>query len=376
MILNKQTKCNTSFHSKELIKICALKKISTNPSGQFSIFALMNTPRRFCLAPMMDCTDRYYRFFLRQISRKTFLYTEMVHTGALLHGHRERFLKFDACEHPVAMQLGGSDPADLAQASRLCEKEGYDEVNLNVGCPSDRVQSGLFGACLMGHPDRVVDCVKAMQDAVSIPVTVKTRIGIDHFDSYEFTRDFMGRLVEAGVQTVIVHARKAWLQGLSPKENREIPPLNYSRVYEIKREFPHTEIIINGGIQSVDQSLTHLQQVDGVMVGREIYSNPFAFAEVDSKIYGAEDPSASREEVIEKLIPFVERCWAEGEPFHRTARHILGLYHGQPGGKIFRRRLTEEGRAPEVGSALLKEWLKFRATQSNSYLRESDERID
>jgi tRNA-dihydrouridine synthase A len=323
----------------------------------------MNSQRRFCLAPMMDCTDRYYRYFLRQISKNVFLYTEMVHTGAILFGHRERFLKFDEVEHPVALQLGGSNPVDLAKAAKIAQEWGYDEVNLNVGCPSDRVQSGSFGACLMGQKEKVSDCVKAMQDATTIPITVKTRIGIDNQDSYEFTRDFCGEMVETGVETLIIHARKAWLQGLSPKENREKPPLDYPRVYQMKQEFKDTEIIINGGINTMEASKEHLQHVDGVMVGREIYSNPYLFANVDSELYGEPDPTSTREEVLEKMIPFVDKCKEEGEPFHRIGRHILGLYHGQIGGKNFRRFLTEEGRGPQASSDLLQKWIDFRRSK-------------
>ncbi|MES9869344.1 MAG: tRNA dihydrouridine(20/20a) synthase DusA [Sedimenticola sp.] len=297
--------------------------------------------RRLCIAPMLDWTDRYCRYFLRLISRHVVLYTEMVTTGAIIHGDRERFLKFDGREHPVALQLGGSDTKDLAVCARLGEQWGYDEINLNVGCPSDRVQSGRFGACLMATPELVAECVAAMRDAVSIDVTVKHRIGIDDHDSYQELCDFVGASAEAGCRTFIVHARKAWLQGLSPKENREIPPLSYETVYQLKRDFPDREIVINGGILTLDQAEEHLQQVDGVMIGREAYHNPWILVETDRRLYGDDHPLPSRHEIIERLIPFIEQEQAAGTPVSRITRHILGLFNGQPGARAWRRHISE-----------------------------------
>ncbi|MET0082633.1 MAG: tRNA dihydrouridine(20/20a) synthase DusA [Sedimenticola sp.] len=297
--------------------------------------------RRLCIAPMLDWTDRYCRYFLRLISRHVVLYTEMVTTGAIIHGDRERFLKFDGSEHPVALQLGGSDTKDLAVCARLGEQWGYDEINLNVGCPSDRVQSGRFGACLMATPELVAECVAAMRDAVSIDVTVKHRIGIDDHDSYQELCDFVGASAEAGCRTFIVHARKAWLQGLSPKENREIPPLSYETVYQLKRDFPDREIVINGGILTLDQAEEHLQQVDGVMIGREAYHNPWILVETDRRLYGDDHPLPSRHEIIERLIPFIEQEQAAGTPVSRITRHILGLFNGQPGARAWRRHISE-----------------------------------
>ncbi|MET0100883.1 MAG: tRNA dihydrouridine(20/20a) synthase DusA [Sedimenticola sp.] len=297
--------------------------------------------RRLCIAPMLDWTDRYCRYFLRLISRHVVLYTEMVTTGAIIHGDRERFLDFDQSEHPLALQLGGSDTKDLAVCARLGEQWGYDEINLNVGCPSDRVQSGRFGACLMATPELVAECVAAMRDAVSIDVTVKHRIGIDDHDSYQELCDFVGASAEAGCRTFIVHARKAWLQGLSPKENREIPPLSYETVYQLKRDFPDREIVINGGILTLDQAEEHLQQVDGVMIGREAYHNPWILVETDRRLYGDDHPLPSRHEIIERLIPFIEQEQAAGTPVSRITRHILGLFNGQPGARAWRRHISE-----------------------------------
>ncbi|MET0105751.1 MAG: tRNA dihydrouridine(20/20a) synthase DusA [Sedimenticola sp.] len=297
--------------------------------------------RRLCIAPMLDWTDRYCRYFLRLISRHVVLYTEMVTTGAIIHGDRERFLKFDGSEHPVALQLGGSDTKDLAACARLGEQWGYDEINLNVGCPSDRVQSGRFGACLMATPELVAECVAAMRDAVSIDVTVKHRIGIDDHDSYQELCDFVGASAEAGCRTFIVHARKAWLQGLSPKENREIPPLSYETVYQLKRDFPDREIVINGGILTLDQAEEHLQQVDGVMIGREAYHNPWILVETDRRLYGDDHPLPSRHEIIEQLVPYIEQEQAAGTPVSRITRHILGLFNGQPGARAWRRHISE-----------------------------------
>ncbi len=297
--------------------------------------------RRFTVAPMLDWTDRFYRRFAREISRHAWLYTEMVTTGALIHGDRERFLKYDPVEHPLALQLGGSDPSGLAQCARMAQEWGYDEVNLNVGCPSERVQNGSFGACLMLEPDLVSDCVKAMRDAVSIDVTVKHRIGIDKIEDYGFVRDFVGRIADAGCQTFIVHARNAILKGLSPKENRDIPPLKYEYAWQLKRDFPCLEILINGGITTHEQIALHLEHVDGVMLGREAYHNPWIMAEVDSRYYGDDHPLKSREEVMLGLRAYIEAELASGLPLRLIARHVLGLYQGQKGARQWRRMLSD-----------------------------------
>lgn len=304
----------------------------------------MTTPlpsRRFTIAPMLDWTDRFYRRFAREISRHTWLYTEMVTTGALIHGDRQRFLQYDPCENPIALQLGGSDPADLARCARLAQDWGYDEVNLNVGCPSERVQNGSFGACLMLETDLVSDCVKAMRDAVSIDVTVKHRIGIDHIEDYAFVRDFVGQVAEAGCETFIVHARNAILKGLSPKENRDIPPLKYDYAYQLKQDFPRLEILVNGGITTHEEVAEHLRHVDGVMLGREAYHNPWILAEVDRRYYGDEHPLPTRAEVMRGLREFVEEELAAGLPVRLMARHVLGLYQGLPGARQWRRMLSD-----------------------------------
>src|SRR5690606_29054592 len=307
--------------------------------------------RRFCVAPMMDWTTKDYRYFARLLSRHALLYTEMVTTGAILHGDRHRFLDFNPEEQPVALQLGGSNPDELAECARLAQQWGYDEVNLNVGCPSDRVQNNMIGACLMAHPQLVADCLKAMQDAVDIPVTVKHRIGIDDQDSYEELCRFVDIVQRSGCRTFIVHARKAILSGLSPKENREVPPLRYETVYQLKQNFPHLEILINGGIQSTEACLGHLNAVDGVMIGREAYQRPWMLSEVDTELYGTDcNPQTSRDEVAEALIAYICTAMAKGTQFWHIARHILGLYHGEPGGKQFRRLLSEQG--PRAGASV------------------------
>ena len=311
--------------------------------------------RKLSIAPMLDWTDRYCRYFLRLISRHTLLYTEMVTTGAILHGDRARFLDFDASEHPVALQLGGSEPDDLASCAKLGQEWGYDEINLNVGCPSDKVQSGSFGACLMLTPALVADCVKAMRDAVDIEVTVKHRIGVDEQDSYQALCDFVGRVSEAGCETFIVHARKAWLQGLSPKENREIPPLSYETVHQLKRDFPALQFVINGGITSLDQAAEQLQSVDGVMIGREAYHNPWILAEADRRFYADASNPLDRHQVVERLRPFVEQELAKGIPLNRITRHILGLFHGCPGARRYRRVLSEGAHLPGAGAGLIQE---------------------
>ncbi len=298
-------------------------------------------PRTLSIAPMLDWTDRFYRQFARHITRHTWLYTEMVTTGALLHGNRDRFLRFDPCEQPIALQLGGSDPVALARCAKLAEQWGYDEVNLNVGCPSERVQEGSFGACLMAEPQLVADCVKAMRDGVSIPVTVKHRIGIDKVEEYDYLRNFVDVVAAAGCQTFIVHARNAILKGLSPKQNREIPPLKYDYVYRLKQERPELEIIINGGITTLAQTDEHLRHVDGVMIGREAYHNPYLLVDADRRYYGDDHPQPSRAEIIEALMPFVEKEVKDGVPLKIITRHILGLFQGMRGARYWRRQLSD-----------------------------------
>lgn len=297
--------------------------------------------RRISVAPMMDRTDRHCRFFLRLLTRRTLLYTEMVTTGAILHGDRDRLLGYDSAEHPLALQLGGSNPAELAQAARIGAECGFDEVNLNIGCPSDRVQSGRFGACLMAEPRLVAAGVAAIRAVVPLPVTIKTRIGIDDRDSYEELADFIGRVAESGCQTFIIHARKAWLTGLSPKENRDIPPLRYDIVYRLKRDFPDLTIILNGGLTDVQQITEHLRQVDGVMIGRAAYENPYLLAEIDQYFFGALQQTPSRHAVIRALFPYTDNQLSAGVPLHCITRHLLGLFQGVPGARAWRRYLSE-----------------------------------
>jgi len=301
--------------------------------------------RRLSVAPMMDWTDRHCRVFHRHISKHTWLYTEMVTTGALVYGDVERHLRFNEEEHPVALQLGGSDPTDLATSAKLGEKWGYDEINLNCGCPSERVQKGAFGACLMAEPQLVADCVKAMRDAVSIDVTVKHRIGIDDVQSYDFVRDFVGKVADAGCTTFIVHARNAILKGLSPKENREIPPLKYDYAYRLKRDFPDFEIIINGGIKTEAEIDLHLQHLDGVMLGREAYHNPFVMANFDQRYYGDTSAPKTREQVLEAMIPYIQAQLAQYGPLglklNSVTRHMLGIMTGLPGARAFRQTMSD-----------------------------------
>lgn len=296
-------------------------------------------PWRLSVAPMLDWTDRHCRFFHRLLTRQTRLYTEMVTTGALLHGDQHRHLDFNAEEHPVALQLGGSEPADLAACAKLAEKWGYDEVNLNCGCPSERVQRGAFGACLMAEPALVADGVKAMRDAVGIPVTVKHRIGIDRIESYDFVRDFVGQVAAAGCEVFIVHARNAWLQGLSPKENREVPPLRYELVHKLKAEFPHLTIVLNGGVKDDDEIAVQLEHVDGVMVGRQAYHEPWQMADWDRRFFACVDPAdpvTGREQVEARWIEYLERLQAEGRAWPQAMRHALGLWNGTAGSRRWR----------------------------------------
>jgi tRNA-dihydrouridine synthase A len=314
-----------------------------------------NSANRVSVAPMMDWTDRHCRYFLRLISRHVLLYTEMVTTGALLHGDRERFLAYHPDEHPLALQLGGSEPAELAACARMAEAHGYDEVNLNVGCPSDRVQSGRFGACLMAEPALVAECVAAMRGACCIPVTVKSRIGIDERDSYEDLTDFVSSVQAAGCGTFVIHARKAWLEGLSPKENREIPPLRYDVVHRLKADFPQLTIILNGGLKDLDTMAEELGRVDGVMLGREVYHNPYLLAEVDRRFYGDGHPVPSRHEVVARFLPYVAARLAEGVPLQAMTRHILGLFQGQPGARAWRRHLSENAHRRGAGVEVIEQ---------------------
>jgi tRNA-dihydrouridine synthase A len=308
---------------------------------------------------MMDWTDRHCRYFHRLISRHALLYTEMVTTGALIHGDHRRFLQFNPEEHPLAFQLGGSNPRELALCATLVEDFGYDEVNLNVGCPSDRVQNGRFGACLMLEPELVADCVAAMCNAVSVPVTVKSRIGVDNQDSYHELANFVDKVASAGCKTFIVHARKAWLSGLSPKQNREIPPLNYDVVYQLKAEFPHLEIVLNGGILNLDQTEDQLQHIDGVMVGREAYQNPYLLAGVDTRLFNNPLPANSRHEIIALLLPYIETQLTNGVRLNSITRHILGLFHGEPGARAWRRHLSENATSPNAGINVVRDALAF-----------------
>ncbi len=304
---------------------------------------------------MMDWTDRHCRFFHRIMTRHALLYTEMVTADAVIHGKREQLLVFSGEEHPVALQLGGSDPAKLAEAAVIGAGYGYDEINLNVGCPSDRVQEGRFGACLMAEPTLVARCVATMQEAVKVPVTVKCRIGIDEQDSERDFQAFVDHVAGAGVTTIIVHARKAWLKGLSPKENREIPPLDYDRVYRLKAARPDLTVVINGGIETLDAAERHLTHVDGVMLGRAAYQTPYLLADVDQRLFGKTGPALSRAEVMARLLPYVEAHIARGGRLNNIVRHILGLYHGEPGARAFRRHLSENAPRAGAGSDVLRE---------------------
>jgi tRNA-dihydrouridine synthase A len=304
---------------------------------------------------MMEWTDRHCRFFHRLLARRALLYTEMITTGAVLRGNRARLLAFDPAEHPVAVQLGGSDPSALAESARICADLGYDEINLNVGCPSDRVQEGRFGACLMAEPQLVGDCVAAMKAAVGVPVTVKCRIGIDEQDPEESLDTLTRRVVAAGVDALIVHARKAWLDGLSPRENRDIPPLDYDRVYRLKRAWPKLNISINGGIGSVEEAAKHLGQVDGVMMGRAAYQEPWRLLQVDPLIYGMPASFTSLKAAIEAFIPYVARELAQGTRLHAMTRHVLGLFHGVPGARAFRRHIATHAVKPGAGAEVLRE---------------------
>src|SRR5215207_1457006 len=310
---------------------------------------------RFSVAPMMDWTDRHCRFFHRILSRRARLYTEMVTTGAVIHGPRDRLLGFDPAEHPVALQLGGSDPAALAQAARICADLGYDEINLNVGCPSDRVQEGRFGACLMREPALVGDCVAVMKAAVAVPVTVKCRIGVDDQDTEAALEALADAVTRADADALFVHARKAWLNGLTPKENRDVPPLDYHRVYRLKAALPHVPVIINGGIGSVAEAARHLDHVDGVMLGRAAYQEPWRLLDVDPELFDEAAPYATMKDVFEAMFPYIEEQLAQGAKLHSMTRHFVGAFHGVPGARAFRRHLAENGVRPGAGVDVLRD---------------------
>ncbi|MEZ8020792.1 tRNA dihydrouridine(20/20a) synthase DusA [Vibrio splendidus] len=304
---------------------------------------------RLSVAPMLDWTDRHCRYFHRLLSQQTLLYTEMITTGAILHGKGD-FLEYNEQEHPLALQLGGSNPVDLAACAKLAGERGYDEINLNVGCPSDRVQNGRFGACLMAEPELVADCVSAMKEVTDIPITVKTRIGIDDQDSYEFLTKFVSTVSEkGGCEQFTIHARKAWLSGLSPKENREIPPLDYDRAYQIKKDFSDLVIAVNGGVTTLEQTKGHLQHLDGVMIGREAYHSPFILAEVDQQIFGLDTPIKKRSQVVEEMYPYIERELSNGASLGHISRHMLGLFQSMPGARQWRRYISENAHKKGAG---------------------------
>ena len=321
--------------------------------------------RKLSVAPMMDWTDRHCRFFHRLLSPSALLYTEMVTTGAIIHGDTDRFLAYNPEEHPLALQLGGSDPSDLADCARIAEQRGYDEINLNVGCPSDRVQRGRFGACLMLEAELVRDCIAAMLDAVDIPVTVKTRLGVDEHESYQFMADFVGKVAESGCTIFIMHARKAYLEGLSPKQNRDVPPLHYDWVYRLKQQSPELEIVINGGIDSLAAIEGHLKHVDGVMLGRSAYHNPWLLAECQRQFY---DQAAviSREEIIDAMSAYLERQVREGTAVKHVSRHLLGLFQGMPGAKAWRRYISENAFRDDNNTDLLR--LALHAMQAKDHV--------
>lgn len=313
---------------------------------------------RFSIAPMLDWTDRHCRYFHRVMSKNTLLYTEMVTTGAILYGKGDYLQKGDT-EHPVSLQLGGCAPVDLAKASFAGKERGFDEINLNVGCPSDRVQNGRFGACLMSEPIIVGDAVHAMKEASGLPVTVKTRIGIDDLDSYEFLCDFIAQVSNKGCDTFIVHARKAWLSGLSPKQNRDVPPLDYERVYQLKKDFPALNIAINGGIKTLDECEEHLQHLDGVMLGREAYANPYLLSSVDQRLFASQEKKLTRFEVLDLMYPYIEQQLSNGSYLNHIARHMLGLFQGLPGARAWRRHLSENGHIPGAGIDVMQKAASF-----------------
>jgi tRNA-dihydrouridine synthase A len=338
-------------------------RVCTSPAQDSSSFSVKADPPsnreldpwRLSVAPMMEWTDRHCRYFHRLLTRRARLYTEMVTTGALLHGDRPRHLDFDCAERPVALQLGGSEPPELAACAVLGERWGYDEINLNCGCPSERVQRGAFGACLMAEPALVAACVRAMREAVSIPVTVKHRIGIDRHESYDFMRDFVGTVAEAGCSVFIVHARNAWLKGVSPKENRELPPLRHELVYRLKRDFPSLTVVLNGGVRSNDEVEAHLAHVDGVMLGREAYHHPWILAEWDARFFGAEPSATDRAGVETAMVAYMTRMEAAGESWSRISRHMLGLRNGLPGARRWRQVWSDHARKAQTATMVAAE---------------------
>ncbi len=315
----------------------------------------MTIDHKFSVAPMMAHTDRHFRYLLRLLSVRSMLYTEMLTTGALLHGNTEKYARFNEAERPVGIQLGGGHPGDLASCANIASDYGYDEINLNVGCPSKRVKSGRFGACLMAEPGLVAECVAAMSAKTGLPVTVKTRTGIDEQDDYEHLARFVSAVAAAGCRTFIIHARKAWLQGLSPRQNRTVPPLQYDMVYRLKQDFPELEIIINGGITSLDEAHSHLRRVDGVMLGRAVCNNPYLLAGVDKYLFGVNNIAASRMESLQNYMRYMEREMAGGENLYAMARHILGLFHGQRGARAYRRHLTTKAVQMNAGLEIVRE---------------------
>nr|WP_314264923.1 tRNA dihydrouridine(20/20a) synthase DusA [uncultured Moellerella sp.] len=318
-----------------------------------------NNLNRVSVAPMLDWTDRHCRYFHRMLTKNTLLYTEMVTTGAIIHG-KGNYLAYSDEEHPIALQLGGSDPQALAQCAKLAQERGYDEVNLNVGCPSDRVQNGRFGACLMADAQLVADCVKAMQDSASIPITVKTRIGIDELDSYEFLCDFIDTVsTKSDCEMFIIHARKAWLSGLSPKENREIPPLDYPRVYQLKRDFPHLTLAINGGIKTLEEAQLHLQHLDGVMIGREAYQNPSILTQVDNLLFDSAMPVTDGISAVRQMYAYIEDELSKGAYLGHITRHMLGIFQGIPGARQWRRHLSENAHKQGADLAVVEQALTF-----------------
>ncbi len=325
--------------------------------------------RKISIAPMMDWTDRHDRYFLRLISRHALLYTEMVTTGALIYGDAHRHLRYNDGEHPVALQLGGSNPDDLARACDIANTYNYDEINLNCGCPSDRVQNGAFGACLMATPDIVANCIRAMISASNAPVTVKNRIGIDDQEDYPSLKRFVETVANAGCKTFIVHARKAWLNGLSPKENREVPPLKYDLVYQLKQDFPELEIIINGGIKTLDETESHLAHVDGVMIGREAYQNPYVLADIDARFYSKDAPPRTRHQVVEAMLPYIEAHLSEPHAMlGHVTRHMLGLFQGMRGAKQWRRYISENAHRKGADANIVREALALVAEQPDEAL--------
>ncbi len=321
------------------------------------------------VAPMMDWTDRHCRYFHRLLAPSALLYTEMVTTGALLHGDRQRFLAFNPEEHPVAVQLGGSDPDDLAACARFAEAAGYDEVNLNVGCPSDRVQRGRFGACLMKEPELVRDCLAAMRAAVTVPVTIKTRLGVDELYDYGYFRDFVGAVLESGIKTVIAHARRAWLSGLSPRQNRDVPPLDFDWVYRLKDELPEVTVVLNGGVVDREAVASHLARVDGVMIGRAAYHDPWFLAECQAEWFGGGQPRR-REDVVAPMSAYLEARVADGLPVKHVTRHVLGLFQGQPGARAWRRYLSENAHRDDTNARILFEALEAMASATGTAARQ------